>query len=108
MVRQASEAVRGTGRASPACKCCIGRVDVHRITWCCAPIWIATRDNPLILEVAGTRFEIWPAYHEHSGTVYWVFGAEGDIALLCLEAGPDDTEEDVRQIVEIWWHAMHN
>lgn len=69
---------------------------------------VASRDNPLVLEVAGTRFEVWPPHHEHSRTVTWLIGAEGDIALLCLEADPDDTEEDVRQIVEIWWHAKHN
>lgn len=108
MVRQASEAIYGRGRASPGWTCCLGTVDVNRRAWCCAPIRIATRDNPLVLEVAGTRVEVWLEHDEHFGTVQWLIETEGATELLCLEAGPDDTEEDVRQIVEIWWHAKHN
>ena len=30
------------------------------------------------------------------------------LRLIGFEAGPDDTEEDVRKVVERWWTAKHN
>src|SRR5688572_16986496 len=105
MVCQASESIHNTGRASPGWKLCVGSVDVNRRACSCVSIWIATRENPLVLELAGTRVEVWPDYDDHSGAFHWLIATEGATALLRLDAGPDDTEEDVRQIVEIWWDA---
>lgn len=49
-----------------------------------------------------------PEHHERSGTTHWLVEVDDAVALLAFEAGPDDTEEEVRRIVETWWNPQHN
>jgi hypothetical protein len=65
--------------------------------------WTATDEKPLILEHWGKTFQLWPEHHERSGTVQWHVEVEGTRELLGFKAGPDDTEEDLRQQVERYW-----
>ena len=70
--------------------------------------WTATRERPVVMQLHDATLRLWPEHHDRSGTVQWLVEVGGTEELLGFEAGPDDSEDELRELVEIWWGAKHN